>query len=80
MTQQQLELEIKKRIEADYKKIVEIFGSKHNMMTRPYTSGTVINVTEDMVKKHGREFNMNYEMMLQIVEPIASSLLKQYFN
>ncbi|HOV35176.1 MAG TPA: hypothetical protein PLJ19_01235 [Dysgonamonadaceae bacterium] len=80
MTQQQLELEIENRIEADYKKIVEIFGSKYNLMTRPYISGTVINVTEDMVKKYGREFNMNYDMMLKIVDPIAFRLQRQYFN
>lgn len=77
---QQLELEIKNRIEADYKKIVEALGSKQNFMTRPYISGTVINVTEDMVKKYGRDLNMNYDLMLRIVEPIAERLIKQYFD
>jgi hypothetical protein len=77
---QQLELEIKNRIEADYKKIVEALGSKQNFMTRPYISGTVIIVTEDMVKKYGRDLNMNYELMLRIVEPIAERLLKQFFD
>lgn len=80
MTQQQLELEIKNRIEADYKKIVEIFGSKHDLITGAYMSGTVINVTEDMVKKYGREFNMDYDMMLKIVRPIEGRLKKQYFK
>lgn len=80
MNTQQLELEIKNRIEADYKKIVEALGSKLNFMTRPYISGTVINVTEDMVKKYGRNLNMNYDLMLRIVEPIAERLIKQYFD
>lgn len=75
----QIELEIKNRIEADYKKIVEIFGTNY-FMTRPYISGTVINVTEDMVKKYGSQFNLRYEGFLNIVQPIAEKLLKQYFG
>jgi len=75
----QIELEIKNRIEADYKKIVENFGT-NPFMTRPYISGTVINVTEDMVKKYGSQFNMGYDAFLKIVEPIAEKLLKQYFS
>ncbi len=75
----QIELEIKNRIEADYKKIVEIFGT-NPFMTRPYISGTVINVTEDMQKKYGSQFKMGYEAILRIVEPIADKVRKQYFG
>jgi hypothetical protein len=75
----QIELEIKNRIEADYKKIVENFGT-NPFMTRPYISGTVINVTEDMVKKYGSQFKMDYHDFLNVVQPIAEKLLKQYFG
>ena len=53
----QIELEIKNRIEADYKMIVENFGT-NLFMTRPFVSSTVINVTEDIVKKYGTQFQM----------------------
>jgi hypothetical protein len=75
----QIELEIKNRIEADYKKIVENFGT-NPFMTRPYISGTVINVTEDMVKKYGSQLKMGYHDFLNVVQPIAEKLLKQYFG
>lgn len=75
----QIELEIKNRIEADYKKIVENFGT-NPFMTQPYISGTVINVTEDMVKKYGSQFKMGYHSFLKVVQPIAAKLREQYFG
>lgn len=75
----QIELEIENRIKADYKKIVEIFGTSP-FMSRPYISGTVINVSEDMEKKYGNQLKMNYRDFLRIVEPIAYKLRKQYFG
>ena len=75
----QIELEIKNRIEADYKKIVEVLGT-NPFMTRPYISSTVINVSEDMVRKYGRQLKMDYHDFLRVVEPIAEKLKKQYFG
>ena len=75
----QIELEIKNRIEADYKLIVENFGTSP-FMTRPYISGTTINVSEDMVRKYGNQLKMGYHDFLRVVEPIAFKLQKQYFG
>jgi len=75
----QIELEIKNRIEADYKKIIENFGTDP-FMTRPYISSTSINVSEDMVRKYGSQLKMNYQAFLNVVQPIAFMLQKQYFG
>ena len=75
----QIELEIKNRIEADYTKIVENFGT-NPFMTRPYISGTTQNVSEDMVRKYGSQLKMNYHDFLIVVQPIAFKLQKQYFG
>ena len=75
----QIELEIKNRIEADYKKFVELFGTDP-FMTRPYISGTTQNVSNDMVRKYGSQLRMGYHDFLKVVQPIAFQLQKQYFG
>lgn len=74
----QIELEIKNRLEADFKKIAEI-ASNNSFIARPYISGTIINVTEDIARKYGSELKMGYDSFLRVVEPIADKLKKQYF-
>ena len=75
----QIELEIKNRIESDFKNILENLGT-NPFMTRPYITSSMMNVTEELVKKYGSQYKMNYHDFLKIVEPIGDRLRKQYFG
>lgn len=74
-----IEAEIRNRLEADFKMIAEQVPNKR-FLTSPYISSSIIKITEDMVKKYGTELKMGYHSLLRVVEPIAKTIEKKYFN
>jgi len=74
-----IEAEIRNRLEADFKMIAEQVPN-NPFMTRPYINSSIINITEDMVKKYGTELKMGYHSLLREVQPIALTIKKKYFN
>lgn len=71
------ENEITVKLRADFSKIAQTFPKGSSMLyIRPYASGSVINVSEQMSAKYGKPYNY----FLQIVDPIANALMKEYFG
>ncbi len=74
-----MEIEISQKIKSDYIKIKNLFPGKgriDTMSRQAYTSGTVVNVTEYLVKKYGKY----YHYYLPEVQMIATKLLKEIFD
>lgn len=74
-----MKIEITQRIQSDYIQIKNLFpgnGYMDKMSRSAYTSGTVVNVTEYMVKKYGKY----YHYYLPEVQTIATKLLKEIFG
>ena len=74
-----MEFEVTQKLRSDYIKIKNMFpgnGYMDRMSRNAYTSGTVVNVTEFIVKKYGK----SYDYYIADVQLIASRLLKEIFK
>lgn len=77
----QLQQEITSMLKMKFKQILDAIPERKGsrmfvFVTRPYISGAIISITEEMSARHGT----SYENMLRIVSPIANRLKKEFFE
>lgn len=73
----EFEQEITTKVRADFAQIKSMNPKGSSMIfIKPYVSGSVMNIAEQMSKKHGK----SYHFFLVLVEPIAERLMKEYFG
>lgn len=60
--------------------LIAFHVGKSRFMTRPYISSTIMNISEDMAERYGKQLKMGYRDFLQIVETTAERLMPVYFK